>query len=490
MADLPTYLVLGFIIVPPILRQAKRRASSVQTPRPIDPSQPPPPKLLSRQRLTPFSTPFTAAVSIASILLVLISLRNLVPVQYGFDIFIPSSVIDKLRKSIYTLYTAPSVFQPEDGIDNVPLHIEAFRGGYKPDLFLAYKAPITIPTTTLRDLINATPSLLPIGYLTPVKQAELQALIARLSSYERRRTYLLLGPAPLLDCTFCKNASDHFWYALPFLFAGYAWRILALGLLTTHPHDSVAVAIRQLGALFGFSSPPPPQTQAPQANAKEHEADRSGWRTPSVTVLLGLLVVEMLIMFEFGQVTAGSSRLNHWHTNLHIIRQLVFLALVLTVYLQPAPKVVGSFEQSMLHLAATQQSLQNLMHVSELDDITRAVVLQDDQLLQMSRQWRSSSDSRAGPDMGAKKASSIIQAVAQQEGQTATAGIAQAREGIRRATRLWWQNAEVVNQQADDKERHFDQATTARSGKSPAPSTAIESASARSPSSNTANKVE
>uniref|UniRef100_V5GLS3 Uncharacterized protein n=1 Tax=Kalmanozyma brasiliensis (strain GHG001) TaxID=1365824 RepID=V5GLS3_KALBG len=119
----------------------------------------------------------------------------------------------------------PSVLSSD--VDKALIHIEAFRGGYSPDLFLAYQAPITIPTTTLRNLISHTPSLLPLGYLTEAKQVELQALMARLSSYEGRRMYLLLGARPLLDCTFCKTASDYFWYAVPFLFGTYAWRILA-----------------------------------------------------------------------------------------------------------------------------------------------------------------------------------------------------------------------------------------------------------------------
>lgn len=455
MADLTTYLVLGMVIVPPILRQAQRLVSTVRAPRQADPSQPPPPppKFLSHARLTPFATPFSTTVSIATLLLVLISLRNLIPVQYGFDIFIPASAIEGLRKSIYTLYNAPSAFGSIDDAENAPIHIEAFRGGCKPDLFLAYKAPITIPTTTLRNLINDAPSLLPIGLLTQSKQAELQALIPRLSSYEGRRMYLLLGPAPLLDCTFCKTAGDYFWYAVPFLLGAYAWRILALGLLTTHPDDSVAVAIRQAGSLFGFSSfsssPSLPAQSLPAR--KPYEADRSAWRAPSLTVLLGLLVVELLIMFDFGQVTADSSRLNHWHTNLHILRQIVYLSLVLIIYVSPAPRALGGFEQSMLHLEATQQSLQNLLHVSELTHVTRTVVLQDDELLQASRQWRSSHSS-TGPEIGPEKAERIIQAARVQGGEAASQAIAQAQEGIRRVTRSWWHNVEQVNQQLDQRE--------------------------------------
>ncbi|SPO28254.1 uncharacterized protein UTRI_04651_B [Ustilago trichophora] len=451
MTDLTTYLVLGMVIVPPILRQAGRLVSTVRAPRQGDPSQPPPPKLLSQTRLTPFATPFSTTVSIATLLLVLISLRNLIPVQYGFDLFIPAAAIEGLRKSIYTLYTAPSVDRSTDGVENAPIHIEAFRGGYKPDLFLAYKAPITIPTTTLRNLINDAPSLLPIGLLTHANQAQLQALIARLSSYEGRRMYLLLGPAPLLDCTFCNTAGDYFWYAVPFLLGTYAWRILALGLLTTHPHDSVAVAIRQAGSLFGLSSS---FSQSPPAQglpaSKPYEADRSGWRAPSLTVLLGLLVVELLVMFEFGQVTADFSRLNHWHTNLHILRQIVYLSLVLITYVSPAPQVLGGFEQSMLHLEATQQSLQSLLHVSELTDVTRTVVLQDDELLQTSRESRSSHSSTR-PEIGPEEAERIIQAARVQGGEAASQAIAQAQEGIRRVTRSWWHNVEQVNQQVDQR---------------------------------------
>lgn len=446
MADLSTYLVLALVILPPILRQAQRLVYKIRAPQQPHTAQPPSPRPLSRQRLTPFATPFTSVVSIVALLLVLISLRNLIPVRYGVDIFIPASTIEALRKSAHTLYTASSVFYQNEHVENAPLHIEAFRGGYKPDLFLAYKAPITIPTTTLRNLINDAPELLPVGLLTQAKQAELQALIARLSSYEGRRMYLLLGPAPLLDCTFCKTAGDYFWYAVPFLLGAYAWRILALGLLTTHPDDSIAVAVRQAGSLLGLSSHKSSQAQA-SPPSRPYEADRSGWRSSSLTVLLGSLLAELLIMFEFGQVTADSSRLNHWHSNLHITRQIVFLLLVLVIYFSPALRTLGAFEKSMLHLEATQQSLQNLMHISELTDVAHTVVLEDDGMLQTTRQWRSS-DKVAATELGPDKAGRIIRAAQAQGGEAASEGLAQAQEGIRRVTRFWWQNAAAVNQQS------------------------------------------
>ena len=449
MPDVTTYLVLGMFIVPPIFRQAQRLVSSVRRPRQRDPSQPPPPAFLSKARLTPFSTPFSTTVSVVTLLLILISLRNLVPVQYGFDILIPASAIEGLCKSIYTLYTAPSVLHADPDVETAPIHIEAFRGGYQPDLFLAYEAPITIPTTTLRNLINDAPSLLPIGLLTQTKQAELQALIARLSSYEGRRMYLLLGPAPLLDCTFCKTATDYFWYAVPFLLGAYAWRILAIGLLTTHPDDSVAVAIRQAGSLFRVPSSSYPQTHGPPTG-RRHEADRSGWRTPSLAVLLGLLVAELLVMFEFGQVTAGSSRLNHWHTNLYILRQIVFLILVSVVYLSPASSISGGFEKGVIHLEATQQSIRNLMHVAELIDVARTVTLEDDDLLQASRQWKSSSD-RTAAEMGAQRAQRILEA-ARMQGDAMSEAVAQAQEDIRNVTRHWYDTAERINQQIDQRE--------------------------------------
>lgn len=388
------------------------------------------------------------AVTITTLVLVLVSLRNLIPIQYGLDIFIPSSAIDNLRRTICPLFTTSSVLI-SNTIEDVPLHIQAFRGGYKPDLFLAYNAPITIPTTTLRNLIDMAPSLLPVGYHTPAKHAELQALIARLSSFEGRRIYLLLGPKPSLDCTFCKTTSDFFWYAVPFLLGTYAWRILALGLLTTHPDDSVAVAIRQVGSLFGLS-----QSQTSQSTGRPYEADRSTWRTPSLAVLFGLLAIELLVMFEFGQVTAGSSRLNHWNSNLHIVRQVVFLALVLSIYLLPAPRRTPSFEQSMLHLDATQQSLQNLLHVSDLTDVTRTVVLEDQELLDLSRRWRHSDG-----NIGARKANSIIQGVTTQGGDDATHALAQAQQHIRRITHHWWDTTRQLNQDIDRRDRHLDRSS-------------------------------
>ncbi|CDR99629.1 uncharacterized protein SPSC_05013 [Sporisorium scitamineum] len=449
MADLTTYLVLAMIILPPIFRQAQRLVFSVRSARQSGPSQAAVPKFLSEARLTPFASPFSATVSIAASILVLISLRNLIPVRYGLDILIPASAIENLRRSVYTLYTAPSVFT-SDHADDGPFHIETFRGGYKPDLFLAYKAPITVPTTTLRSLINDAPSLLPIGFLTHSKQAELQALISRLSSYEGRRMYLLLGSRPLLDCTFCKTTHDHFWYAVPFLFGTYAWRILALGLLTTHPDDSVAVAIRQAASLLIFPRRSSRQVPESNASARAYEADRSSWRTSSLTVLLAMLAVELLIMFEFGHVTAESSRLNHWHTNLHILRQLVFLALVLLVYFFPAPRVPNSFEQSIAHLTSTQQSLQDLMHVSELVDVTHSVVLEDAQLLQWKSSNRQTLDIGIGPD----RADKIIQTAESRGGQAASDAIEQARTGIRKVTRHWWQRTELVNQHLDQQQAH------------------------------------
>lgn len=467
MADVSTYLVLGLVIVPPILRQAQRLVSSARAKGPNDPSSPPRPKFLSRARLTPFATPFSSAISITTLLLVFISLRNLIPVQYGLDIFIPSSTVEGLRKTLYTLYTAPSLYRPAYDSEEAAFHIEAFRGGHKPDLFLAYKAPITIPTTTLRNLINDTPSLLPIGRRTSARLAELQALIARLSSYEGRRMYLLLGPGPLLDCTFCKTANDYFWYAVPFLFGAYAWRILAIGLLTTHPDDPVAVAIRQAASLFGFSSHATSQrhTQGLQVTfAKKHEADRSGWRSSALTVLLGLLLVELLVMFEFGQVTADSSRLNHWHSNLHLLRQVVFLALVLVVYLFPSSTIIGSFDQTMMQLETTQQSLQSLMHVSDLADISRTVVLEDDQLLDISQQWKRNHNDKTEAAIGSDEASRIIQVAMARGGQAASEAIAQAQAGIRRVTHGWWQSAQQFNQQLDQRERLFEDNILAQSG--------------------------
>lgn len=438
MADLTAYLVLAVALVPPLLRQSQRLFGSARSASHAPPPPPPPPsssRFASKARLAPFATPFSAAVTITTLGLVLISLANLVPVQYGVDIFIPVQAVHNLRRSIYTLYTAPSVYRASshDDVDRPPFHIQALRGGYTPDLFLAYSAPITIPTTTLRSLIDAAPSLLPIGFHTLPKQQELQALIARLSSYEARRIYLLLGPKPLLDCTFCTKPNDFFWYALPFLLAAYAWRILALGLITVHPDDSIAVAIRQAAGLFSRKPRAPP--------SKSDDADRSKWRTPAVTLLVALVSIEILIMFELGQVTPGSARLNHWHSNLHLVRQLAFLAVVVVIYLFPAPRVPDGFQQTMQHMDATQQNLQSILHLNEITDATRAVVLDDQTLLRRATTERkhSSTDSAA----------QLIRAVQAQGGDAASDTLAQAQNSIRSVTLQWWRTAEQLNRQLD-----------------------------------------
>ncbi|GAC99148.1 hypothetical protein PHSY_006747 [Pseudozyma hubeiensis SY62] len=439
MTDLSTYLVLGAVLLPPILRQAQRLAVNARTSRNASATQHPVPGFLSYARLTPFASPFSSAVTLVAFLFLFISFHNLVPARYGFDIFIPASVLHRLR------------FSTHANANFAPLHIELFRGGYKPDLFLAYKAPVTIPTTTLRNLINTTPDLLPIGFLSQSSLLELQALVSRLSSYEARRMYLLLGSRPLVDCTFCKSANDFALYAVPFLLWAYAWRILGIGLLTTHPDDSVAVAIRQAASLIRLPLRSSPQPAASDAGGRSFQADRSGWRTSSLVVLTSMLVIELLVIFEFGQVTAEPSRLNHWHTNLHILRQIVAAALALVIYLFPAPGVPNTFQQSLIHLDSAQTNLQNLMHVSQLVDVTRTVVLQDDQLLDVTRRWKNSHQTSA-VDIGPEKADEIIQTAMSHGGEAATNAMSQARAGVQRVTRFWWRNAELVNQQLDQQQ--------------------------------------
>ncbi|KAJ9473820.1 hypothetical protein PHBOTO_003909 [Pseudozyma hubeiensis] len=439
MTDLSTYLVLGAVLLPPILRQAQRLTINARTSRTASATQHSIPGFLSCARLTPFASPFSSAVTIVASLFLYVSFRSLFPARYGFDIFIPASVLDILRSSAH------------ENESSAPLHIDFFRGGYKPDLFLAYKAPITIPTTTLRNLINTAPELLPIGFLSQNNLLELQALVSRLSSYEARRMYLLLGSRPLVDCTFCKSANDYALYAVPFLLWTYAWRILGVGLLTTHPDDSVAVAIRQVASLPRLPFRSAPQPAASDASGRKFQADRSGWRTSSLVVLASMLAIELLVIFEIGQVTAEPSRLNHWHTNLHILRQVVSATLVLVIYLFPAPRVANSFQQSMIHLDAAQTNLQNLMHVSQLVDVTRTVVLQDDQLLDATRRWKSSHQTSA-IDIGPEKADEIIQTAMSHGGQAAIDAMSQARAGVQRVTRFWWRNAELVNQQLDEQQ--------------------------------------
>ncbi|KIS68069.1 uncharacterized protein UMAG_03652 [Mycosarcoma maydis] len=467
MVDLTSYLVLGVVLLPPILRRAQRLSLTMRTARHSNSLPSPPPKFFSNARLTPFASPFSTTVSMASLLFILISCRNLIPAQYGIDLFIPASIVDALRRWLHTLYPARHRSSSSSNVsDSAPIHIDAFRGGYKPDLFLAYNAPITIPTTTLRKLINQTPSLLPMGLLTPSRRAELQALIARLSSYEGRRIYLVLGPRPLLDCSFCKTTNDHFWYALAFVLASYAWRIVALGLLTTHPDDSVAVAIRQACSLLTLGRRSSSLPWRSSARGRSTEADRSTWRVSSLLVLLSLLAVELLVMLEFGQVSSEMSRWNHWHTNLDILRQLVFGALVCVIYLFPTRRVGDDFEQSVLHLDSTHQNLQNLLHISQLLQVARTVVLQDEQLLDTASQWKRSSD-RSAADLGPISADKIISTATSRGGRAATDLIAQAQAGIHRVTRSWWRNAELVNRQLDQQ----DESTTTLSHDQSVPST-------------------
>ncbi|KAI3480997.1 hypothetical protein L1887_56822 [Cichorium endivia] len=419
MADLTAYLVLAVALVPPLLRQSQRLFGSARSASHAPPPPPPPPsssRFASKARLAPFATPFSAAVTITTLGLVLISLANLVPVQYGVDIFIPVQAVHNLRRSIFTLNTAPS-----GRIHARPL----------PRLQRAHHHPHHHPPQPHR---RSAPSLLPIGFHTLPKQQELQALIARLSSYEARRIYLLLGPKPLLDCTFCTKPNDFFWYGPPFPLGRL--RLAHLGSRAHHSSSGrldrrrhspgsrpllaqtsgAALKIRRRGPQQ-VAHPPPSRSSSLSCRSRSSSCSSSAKSLPDrLASTTGIPTCISYASLPFSPSSSSST-------------------------FSPHHACPTASSRPCNTWTPTQQNLQSILHLNEIIDATRAVVLDDQTLLRRATTERkhSSTDSAA----------QLIRAVQAQGGDAASDTLAQAQNSIRSVTLQWWRTAEQLNRQLD-----------------------------------------
>ncbi|EPQ31039.1 uncharacterized protein PFL1_01228 [Pseudozyma flocculosa PF-1] len=339
------------------------------------------------RRPSAWSSPFQLLLTLLTAAVVLTSVRNLVPVRYGFELLVSEHLIETLQRAFLALYASPTtVANTATAVE--PLRIE-LRGGYASDIFLALRSPITIPTATLRSLLASTPSLLGLGFQGT--EADLQSLVARLSSYDGRKLYLLVGATPLTQCVFCHSSTDYFYFALPGLVAQYAWRLLAIGFITSSPSDPLGLLVNRIGRLLSLRSSS--ATSLPAHQQRPQELDRKRWRGYATATLLGMLAIEALVLSELGEVRAGQGRWNHWHANLHLARQLLFIVLFAGVYFFPLHPKPSAFERTAATMRATHARLEKTLHNIEVARITREVVWRDPGMVRKVADWHAQQES-------------------------------------------------------------------------------------------------
>ncbi|KAN0065960.1 hypothetical protein ACQY0O_001094 [Thecaphora frezii] len=364
------YTISLVFLLPVVLRHLsrfqalRRRAANKPTPAHAAPSL----------RRSIASTPLQATVLTLYLVLVATSLRNLVPVRYAFtftlSLPLPLPPVPWARAPLSSLFASSPTASA-----SAPL-AWTLRGGYLSDLFLHLSAPITLPTASLRSLLVNAPSLASLGFTGT--ESELQALVARLSSYDARKLYLVVGFGPLVKCQFCHAARDYTAYAIPSLVAQYAWRILAVGLMTVSPCDAMALLIHR--ALRRFWPQQPSQLE-------QRELSRSAARHYAIGTLLAMLLGEGLLVVELAEVRAGQGRWNHWNANLHLVRQALFLLIATAVFCLARPMEKSRLQRITDNLVATRSKVEKMAKDLEALDAARAVVRRDAGLGEVVRRW-------------------------------------------------------------------------------------------------------
>lgn len=178
--------------------------------------------------------------------------------------------------------------------------------------------------------------------MTAYRHAEKARAESRTTLLPLQQTYLLLGPSPLLECTYCSHPSDHQLYALPPILVLYAVHALALGLLTAS-----ATTLHSLDSLRGGSS-------------SLYPASSSHWRS-TISFLLPILAgLEISVIFDwYGWTEDQRSLWNHWHSNVYLARHTLLLLLCAAVYLYPRLAPNGGQKAAPAALIAQRLALLN-----------------------------------------------------------------------------------------------------------------------------------
>ncbi|PWN48615.1 hypothetical protein IE53DRAFT_300349, partial [Violaceomyces palustris] len=328
-------------------------------------------------KIRPFESPFQTSILILVVWTLFYNLANLIPCTLAIRCSLPRKLIEPLHR----LWSRSSVSSHGD-----EYYTFTVSGGYPSDLFLNLGKPINISTGLLKGLLTTASSLSALGWAGT--ESELQILLGKLSSYEGRKLYLLLGSEALVGCTFCSDPRDYFYYALASLLLRYSGMMLVLGYVTTGPTDSIALGVNRLARLARFLSPTTSAVAEKAARSPfSTEPDRSAWRNISVATLTAMLLAEGLIMSELGEVVVGQGRWNHWHANLHLVRHTAFSILCLLVYLLPSYPRPRAFHRAVLKLREMNSEMDKMSAHLDAASIHREIVWGDSGLRRKVSEW-------------------------------------------------------------------------------------------------------
>ncbi|KAE8272171.1 hypothetical protein A4X09_0g178 [Tilletia walkeri] len=274
------------------------------------------------------------------------------------------------------------------------------------DVFLASDTPVNAASVLLRERVakhaqgmfeRLTDTYVPAG-------AAVEELFRRLTSFEGRKIYLMVGEEPLLYCVFCVKPNDYKLYTLPLRLAAYGAHFVFFGILTLgDPTLSLINTTLSPSADSGNNREDDEESEKDSDqdtqlhSSGRYQPSRAAWRRSVLLLLLSGLTGELFALHSFADVRNGSGRWNHWHVNILLARHALFLLMSIIIYLVPtAPELVSvetsegyapSALQGALHaLNSTTNTLQlTLAHLQALT-LSTDVVLNDSGLRALREQ--------------------------------------------------------------------------------------------------------
>ncbi|CAD6924089.1 unnamed protein product [Tilletia controversa] len=209
------------------------------------------------------------------------------------------------------------------------------------DVFLASDTPVNAASILLRERVakyasglfeRLTDTYVPAG-------AAVEELFRRLTSYEGRKIYLIVGEEPLLYCVFCVKPNDYKLYTLPLRLAAYGAHFVFFGILTLG--DPTLSLINTTLPHFGGPSASSAAAAAAEAQKQGqqlalvpayYQPSRAAWRRSVLLLLLSGLSAELFALHSFAD----------WHVNILLARHVLFLLMSIIIYFVPtAPEQVS-----------------------------------------------------------------------------------------------------------------------------------------------------
>ncbi|KAK0535858.1 hypothetical protein OC834_001383 [Tilletia horrida] len=220
------------------------------------------------------------------------------------------------------------------------------------DVFLASDTPVNAASVLLRERVakhaqglfeRLTDTYVPAG-------AAADELFRRLTSYEGRKIYLMVGEEPLLYCLFCVRPNDYKLYTLPLRLASYGVHFILFGILTLgDPTLTLLNASLSRKPVISAAAGPDAKTDRPtqhQAETVRYQPSRAAWRSSVLLLLLTGLCSELFALHSVADVRNGQGRWNHWHVNILLARHALMLLISLVVYFIPTAPERASVQTS------------------------------------------------------------------------------------------------------------------------------------------------